>query len=261
MKTLFIFLVTALTSASCARSLPGSGVSGAYGIVGGTSVSAADPGVSSTVYLTKYDHDDEWIESCTGSLLAPDIVITAAHCINEGDQYLKVAFVLNSGKMTSSNSHRVLGAIANPNYNFDASAKEDVADNADIGLVRINGPLPKGYHAAQLLPDSSNLSGRSPILIAGFGITSAGSHPQILSLRKKTVYVTEEYGKTELMVGNGGCDGDSGGPAFVVVNNVPFLFGVFSRADLGCAVDSIYSRIDAYRGWIDATIASLRAGR
>jgi secreted trypsin-like serine protease len=257
MKTLFIVLVVTLTSASCARSLPGLGATGSYGIVGGTSVSAVDPVASSTVFLSWNRPDGELASVCTGSLLAPDIVITAAHCIKKGLD-LKVAFVLNSGKISPSNSHPVLGAIANPDYKFQPGIED--ADEADIGLVHINGALPAGYRPARLLPDSSNLSEGSPILLAGFGITSAGSHPQTLTLRKKTAYVLEEHGKKELMATGGACQGDSGGPSFVVVNNVPYLFGVFSRSDLGCAKDSIYSRIDAYRSWIDATIAQLRKG-
>jgi V8-like Glu-specific endopeptidase len=249
-----------LTCVSCARLQPAFSASSFDGVVGGQSVTATDPIVSSTVYLSWNNSDGEPTGACTGSLLAEDIVITAAHCINDADRDFRVGFILNNEKMKRSNSRSVIAAIANPKYKFSPNPKDPFdTDEADIGLIRISGDLPSGYRPARLLADSSNLSIESPILIAGFGITSASSVPATLRLHKKTTYVLEEHGKTELIVGRSACRGDSGGPAFVVVNNIPFLFGVFSRSDTGCSVYSVYSRIDAYQDWIDATIKKLRA--
>ena len=61
--------------------------------------------------------------------------------------------------------------------------------------------------------------------------------------------------------GKDSCNGDSGGPAYVFVDNERRLAGATSRAtdeaNNSCGDGGIYVRVDAVADWIDAIIATI----
>ena len=84
------------------------------------------------------------------------------------------------------------------------------------------------------------------------------------SLNKDDVLVAEPiWGSTEVMLdqtgGKGACHGDSGGPAYAMVNGQMQLFGITSRG-VGdgtgpqCTHFSVYTNASAYASWIAGII-------
>jgi len=246
-------------------------------IIGGTDVSSGDPVASSTVLIYGQENGSGFI--CTGSIIAQDIIITAAHCLGDsGNAKLVVAF------RTDINGQGPVFQVTQQTRPADyaTNSQRSATDWDDLGLLQIANPLPTGYAPAKLLTDRSAIRNGANILLAGYGInvptppTDQNNDGGAGVLRKVTqVVLNANYGKTETLVslkGKGACHGDSGGPAFVQSGSQLLLFGVTSRLtsndkvagngnaqDYSCSVDMVYTNMIARSAWINSTIANFHS--
>lgn len=230
-------------------------------IIGGTDVPASDSIATSTVLLVGKLREGQYI--CTGSLIAPDIIVTAAHCVTAPAADMRVVFALAVGPNNKPDPSRVFpvaGYTPNPNYKGEHFQGSDMGD---IAVIRIKRPLPNGYAPAALLPPTANLSAGQNAVLAGFGITSAATQAGAGTLRRTSALIQGPAGKTEVVVDeshqHGSCSGDSGGPAFVQVDGKLVLWGVTSRGDVDCSRQGVYTRIGAYTDWLASASAELRS--
>lgn len=223
-------------------------------IIGGELVPVIDPVLTSTVAVTAGG------SICTGSLIDKDIIVTAGHCVSESSE-MNVVFTrdLEATGVTAL----VAGVIRHPYYNPFVSK-----DNADIAVLKIEEPLPKGYAPAAMLPTTTKLKNGQTTLLAGFGISNAFTHVGAGILRKVAVKIQDNaYSRSEVALdqtlGKGACHGDSGGPAFVLAKNGKLqLWGVTSRggpdhAPDDCAHLGIYTKLNSHRTFIKKAIAAL----
>lgn len=228
------------------------------GIIGGSVVNAQDAVVSSTVAL----YDGEGL--CSGSIVDVDLVVTAAHCISDHPEKMRVIFGTNlRDKKTIVATLPVVGALQHPAWK---TTSNNQIDTNDIALVRFSGSLPQGYKPATLLPSTNVLQVGSSVILAGFGTSDGVNGTGSGVLRRVTVNVAHPYyGKTEIEFdqshGRGACHGDSGGPAFYAEGGKPYLFGVTSRGADPCNVSVIYTKIEAHRDFLAQASASLRRGQ
>lgn len=239
-------------------------------IVGGVQVSADDPIAATTVFLSGSDEDGPYF--CSGSLLAQDMVVTAAHCVYGSTQgSLRVIFTQkvtfnDDGTPAFTDSspevHQVPGATYNPAYDPDATG----ADQHDIAVVQFSGGFPDGYRAATLMGPSESLSVGETVTLAGYGSTDAINSNEGGELDKVDVNIAAMLGSTEVVLdqsqGKGACYGDSGGPAFITSGGQLELWGLTNRAypnDVSdCAHESVYTKINSYTDWIAQTEEALR---
>ncbi len=233
LRALFLFLYATTADAS-----PDSLFEDA--IRGGISPEAGSPAAISTVLIGE----------CSGTLIAPDLVLTASHCVTHKNEVKAV-------HLRGGERHKVLAIQANPDW---SGADEDT--DGDIALLLISPDL-KGT-PARLLEDPRVLVKGATVTIAGFGATKPvdDGHDGFGTLRSTTVKIDEIYQshiETDESHGHTNCNGDSGGSAFIEVNGVTYLWGVVSGGDLKCREIGEYVRVDAYRAWIDATAKALRA--
>lgn len=261
-RKLFHFSTLSLCALnSVAFASPLSALSDGTKIVGGEIVTAADPIAKSTVALEI--SVPEGTALCTGSIIADDLIVTAAHCVQAHGTGMRILFGLKSN--SSAITRKASDARVPQEYQGENSTG---IDQYDIGLVRFPGGLPAGYVAAQVLPESIALADNESVTLSGYGITDGSTHAGSGTLRKTDVKIKiANYGRTEVLLdqskGHGACHGDSGGPAVVKANGNLYVWGVTNRgapddAPDDCLHEAVYTKINAHTAWLGSATQDMR---
>jgi|GEM_PF-896676 len=233
-------------------------------IVGGLPVENQDPIQRSTAALYSPSANGPGGALCTASLISKNMAVTAAHCV-QGNSYSPVMIFGNDVRSPQSVHRLVTGEVINPAY-----GKRRGMDQGDIALVKFGGGLPSGYKPASLDTDGAIDKGERAIL-AGYGVSNARTHEGAGTLRKAEVSVANpRKGKSEMIFdqshGHGACHGDSGGPAYFKRGSKMILGGVTNRSYPNTAADDcahkvVYTKVAAYRPWIEKSEAELNRGK
>lgn len=196
--------------------------------------------------------------SCTGTVIAPTIILTAAHCV-AGKKSVAIAY----GEEGSHVLQRVNARALHPG--FSARSKVSI----DLALVRLDAPLPARFRPIGLDRGEVGHAIGLRKTIAGFGIAQDGVEASAGTLRSAVVPVLPQLYARFLRLGPGAgsdlsdfavCTGDSGGPVIGSGNEGPVVVGVtygrekFSGAT-SCGVTAQAVRIAPQRGWIDDVLA------
>jgi secreted trypsin-like serine protease len=228
-------------------------------IIGGHNITKKSEIAATTVSLI----DTRQGSLCTASLLAEDIAITAAHCVDGDPEDMQLSF----GPTAVSKENRpVVAAVTSSVWR---QHQNEEFNNGDIAVIKFSGGLPKGTVAATLMKSTHHLSDGEIVTLAGYGISKPGSETDGAGrLRTVDVKIAKaHYSETEVSLDQtrkkGACHGDSGGPAFIQDNGGGLqLWGVTSRG-IGdptdhCAGQSVYTRIQPYTRWINSVVRSWR---
>ncbi len=177
---------------------------------------------------------------CTGTLIAPNAFLTAAHCVYDQDlKGISIKFMGNTYDATSW--------YANPNFNYN----NDNFEKGDIGLVFINQKL--SVQPFPLVDKAFSADEEEVGTMIGHGISDFQPYTMSFSGGFSTITGTTNTGihvKYNSTFGSNTCSGDSGGPLAVYVDGTWKLFGVTSWGDdTYCGYydgeDSWWSRINS----------------
>jgi hypothetical protein len=247
MKKLVTLMTTALLLASPA-----------YAIVGGGTPQA--DGVARAVVTIVGSRGN----FCTGTLVAPKLVLTVAHCVQPGADYK----IVDRGTDGQPQLLNVRTVAIHPSFNMQAMQAHRAT--ADLALLQLEIPL-KGKSTVPVGAPNIPIQVGSRFVIAGIGVTVRGDGKSGGATRVAGLVATGQPGTLQIRLvdpvtngvrdGIGACTGDSGGPVFEDKPTGSVLVGVISwstgpNGAAGCGGLTGVTPLTLYRDWILQTARS-----
>lgn len=187
-------------------------------------------------------------QACTGTLIAPTIVLTAGHC---NDPALTKVLV-------GTNDLRTGGEEINVSERIELQQN----DTTVLILAKASTVKPRALGTGWAKFDIKN---GAPVQLVGFGTINANGSQGTNTLKEAASTITDfdcstSPGCSNFEIGAGGmgidtCPGDSGGPMYLKTGYGDFLIGVTSRAysnaTRACGEGGIYGRPDLIVDFIE----------
>ncbi|CAH1997986.1 unnamed protein product [Acanthoscelides obtectus] len=203
---------------------------------------------------------------CSGSLISPNYVLTAAHCL---DTALKAEVIFGAHNITANEPTQVRQMVATDNFIIHPGWGNDGQLTHDLALIKLHQPVAENeYIKIVELASGTDRYVSSIGRIAGWGMTSNEQTVVTAVLRyvdgtimskKACRLVDSSYRRiirdTHLCLsgsssrGNiGTCGGDSGGP--LAVDGVQVGIVSFGTSQCGIGKPSVFTRVSSYADWI-----------
>ena len=198
------------------------------------------------MYYNMSATEKAWIQGCTATVIDQKTILTAAHCV-DGFQPEELAINLSfdainfetqfnpQTRISDSDVMSKLRAVKIKNFRMHPEYKEDAEH--DIAVIVLNEDLPAEFAPATFLPENTvNLDDlktvfdgqTTDVVLIGFGVFQEDPRQNSEVLRQTTTPARfqNQFVITDQSKGSGGCNGDSGGPAFFKWNDQYYLVGV-----------------------------------
>ncbi len=195
---------------------------------------------------------------CSGSLIAPTLVLTVAHCVQPGAEYKIVEYDAERKPQLKD----VKRLAIHPGFQMQAMLAHRAT--ADVALLQLEIPA-KGKTPALLGAPLLPISPSARFGIAGIGVTVRGDGKSGGIIRSASLVATGKPGALQIRLvdpatggareGLGACTGDSGGPVFEDQLGGSTIVGVISwstgpNGSAGCGGLSGVTPLTLYLDWI-----------
>jgi len=247
-------------------------------VVGGYNTSASNYPWMAALLISSVPNGRE-AQFCGGTLVASDLVVTAAHCLAgiESSDQIQVALGVSELRNLKADQRIPVAAFV-----YHSAYDPNLVDN-DIGLIRLaksvtNPPLPF------ITPDLMlNVTAGKSMRLLGYGYLNdvdyqlpnvlqsvtlpyvdhgvcAANFAQISAIIGQTITLTDH----QICAGTGSgstdaCFGDSGGPLITTINGQSYLTGIVSWG-LGCATQGTYGVYTEVADYAAASTGFINAG-
>lgn len=191
---------------------------------------------------------------CTGTLIAPQYVLTAAHCAEGVGQ--------TGGRFrVGGQVYRTTRIFIHPNYRPQRLG-EDSAN--DIAIYQLDRPV-TGVTPSPLYRSAPTRGQMLTLVGYGYGGTGTRGHDGVYGIKRvgntpiDTVTPKLIKWRFDNNSESNTAPGDSGGPLFLNVGGVNYIAGVTSggeRDNSGIGDRSFNTRVDAYLTWIESIITA-----
>lgn len=207
---------------------------------------------------------------CGGSYIGRNIVITAAHCLDDGLKSSDIVVQFKKNNLLDQGiQYNLRSFLIHPEYN------STTLDN-DIAIIFLKGnPSKRGIKKLHLPKIHQNWIYKidRKCMILGYGYTQNNGN-QPFKLQRVIIKIMDKNGalnfyEPETITNNmflaadfqnindpsdnkDACTGDSGGPLFTWINKKRYLIGIVSWG-YGCGLDlypGVYTKVNNYRKWI-----------
>lgn len=208
-------------------------------------------------------------ELCSGAVIAPEIILTAAHCLMGGGSISIVSLD------TRFRARRQAVVAVLPHPSFVPGTTPRTQPGTDLALLRLAQPLPGDIEPLTL---GSGLWQGETITMAGYGLSAENNKRTARRLRETQLvnagnYTTQNTVKVAVDAENrgetpgaGACRGDSGGPVLRGGARSRDLVGIVSwssgplktQAKRICGGFTAITPVSDYRNWITEGSVRLR---
>lgn len=203
--------------------------------------------------------------TCSGTLIAPDVVLTAAHCIMDASAL--PGFTLERDARSATAVIAPDRAIVHPDWQIDRPIDDGPTQFYDIGILLLSTPVTNVQPAILASPaEGTRLVEGLMMTMVGYGET-IDNDPASAGVKVEAQAPIVARSASEFQISNPGdaqnCYGDSGGPAFADIGTGERLMGVVSRgATLAptCDQGSVDTRVDHYMAWIRSEVPEVCVG-
>jgi secreted trypsin-like serine protease len=190
---------------------------------------------------------------CTGTLIAPTVVLTAAHCVDPAVLGGPAKFLVLSdwnladGAVAEDQRHAVKAVEWDPEF-----SEQNLPGGHDIAVVVLEQPMAVTPMKWNDRPLPAALA-KSQVRIVGYGLSDGFG--QTGAGIKRTAS-TRLNSFDNLILQTGGfmsariCSGDSGGPVLAKLDGIEQVVGVNSFGFALCIANGNSTRVDTYKSFV-----------
>lgn len=196
---------------------------------------------------------------CTGTALAPDLVLTAAHCVPPGADYK----LIERDTSGAPRFWEVVRIARHPQFAIETFLAHRAT--ADVALLKLARPLDARVAPAPLGTPAKAVASGDRFTVAGYGLALPRDGKSGGLARTASLVVTGVPGSLQirlfdpatrgLRAGLGACTGDSGAPAFDMGARRPAVIGLVSwttgpNLTEGCGGLTGLTPLVRYKDWV-----------